>query len=98
MLIGGWQNSALCKHIDLWNVNKNTVKQNWMGMTLKIGDMATKGIVFNEGTGTVIVLGRKALHFIDIRNFTTEYNVELGEDGAEVLALKFSEACKGLED
>jgi len=67
-------------------------------MTLKIGDMATKRIVFNEINGTVIVLGRKALHFIDIRKFTTEYILELGEDGAEGIAVKFSEACKSLED
>jgi hypothetical protein len=67
-------------------------------LTLKIGDMATKRIVFNERTGAVIVLGRKALHFIDIKKFTTEYIQELGEDGAETLATKFSDAYKRFED
>lgn len=96
--MGGWQNSSLCKHIDLWNVDKMSVQQSWKGMSLKIGDMATKRIVFNERTGTVIVLGRKALHFINLSNFTTDHIQELGEDGAETLATKFNEACKGFED
>lgn len=73
LLVGGWQNSALCKHIDLWNVEKMTVQQNWKGMQLKVGDMATKRIVINEDTKTVIVLGRKALHFIDLKTFETSY-------------------------
>lgn len=73
LLVGGWQNSALCKHIDLWNVDKMTVQQSWKGMSLKLGDMATKRIVFNELTGMVIVLGRKSLHFINIKDFTTDH-------------------------
>jgi len=32
LLVGGWQNSTLCKHIDLWNVDKMTVVPNWKGM------------------------------------------------------------------
>lgn len=98
MLIGGWQNSVLCKHIDLWNVEKMTIQPNWKGMTLKLGDMCTKRLVFNEESKTVLVLGRKALHFIDLKNFTTSYIQELGEDGAENAAKIFSNASKLFED
>jgi hypothetical protein len=98
MLVGGWQNASLCKQIDLWNADKMTLKQNWKGMQLKVGDMVTKRIVFNSQTNTAVVLGRKALHFVDLNRFETQYIAELGEDGAEASASKFNEACKAFED
>ena len=67
-------------------------------MSLKIGDMVTKRMVFNEDTNTLIVLGRKSLHFIDLDKFDTYSISTLGEDGAENSATKFSELCKNIED
>jgi len=98
LLVGGWQNSQLCKDIDLWNVDKMTVQQKWKGMNLKIGDMATKRIVINEDTLTVVILGRKALHFIDLKKFETNWIEELGEDGAEKAACEFRKATLNFED
>jgi hypothetical protein len=48
--------------------------------------MATKRIVINEDSRQIVVLGRKALHFIDLNTFTTTHIQELGEDGAEAAA------------
>lgn len=67
-------------------------------MNLQVGDMATKRIVINEELKTIVVLGRKALHFIDLKTFETKVIHELGEDGAESTASKFSEALKLFED
>ena len=60
--------------------------------------MATKRIVLNEKTNTLIVLGRKCLHFIDLNRFETKHISTLGEDGAEIYANKFNEVCKAFED
>lgn len=60
--------------------------------------MATKRIVFNEETNTLVVLGRKSLHFIELNKFESKSINSLGEDGAETHASKFSEVCKNFED
>jgi len=60
--------------------------------------MATKRIVFNEETNTLVVLGRKSLHLIELSKFESTTIASLGEDGAETHASKFGEVCKNFED
>jgi hypothetical protein len=40
-------------------------------MKLAIGDMVTKRIVFDEEQERLMILGRKQLHFIDLRTMST---------------------------